>query len=170
MLDAGKNIELSVTFYPRNPQVATQSSALVAVNVLRGHPAIEWLGTRTPPPPSPDAREPDEGEWAEMTYGTVLGPSMLNAVCNDVKGTFSYDPPKVIEEEGEGEFLIFYCFKWFNAVFTRLSPSGHAVAVRRVYALHHLHAKLAAELLLRLQTAASRGEAQHSRNQVGHAA
>src|SRR5205085_2092840 len=73
VLNAGAAQTLSVTFTPTDAANYASATAAVAINVLKGVPAITW--------PTP----------ADITYGTALGVAQLNATAN-VSGTFVYAP------------------------------------------------------------------------------
>ena len=72
VLNAGAGQTLKVTFTPTDVNYETASKD-VAINVLKGTPAITWNNP------------------ADITYGTKLGDVQLNAAA-DVAGTFTYDP------------------------------------------------------------------------------
>ena len=68
VLNAGAGQTLSVTFTPDDAANYTTATASVLINVLKATPAITW--------PTP----------ADITYGTALGATQLNATAN-VPGT-----------------------------------------------------------------------------------
>src|SRR5262249_27028873 len=73
-LNAGANQTLSVTFTPTDAANFTTATKTVSINVLKATPVITWT---TP---------------ADITYGTALGATQLNATAN-TPGTFAYTPP-----------------------------------------------------------------------------
>src|SRR5204863_510594 len=66
ILNAGSNQTLSVTFTPADAANYTTTTKTVGINVLRATPAITW--------PTP----------ADISYGTALGATQLNATVGDV--------------------------------------------------------------------------------------
>ena len=82
MLNAGKNQTLSVTFTPTDATDFTTATASVSINVAQATPTITWV--------SP----------ADITYGTALEPTQLDATASavvdgvtvNVPGTFVYSP------------------------------------------------------------------------------
>jgi hypothetical protein len=73
ILNAGPNQVLSVTFTPSSPN-APAVTKTVTITVDKATPIITWNNP------------------ANITYGTPLGPTQLNATAN-VPGTFHYTPP-----------------------------------------------------------------------------
>src|SRR6185369_2923439 len=73
VLNAGAAETLSVTFTPTDAANYTTATKSVAINVLKGTPVITWANP------------------ADITYGTALGATQLNATAN-VAGTFTYTP------------------------------------------------------------------------------
>ena len=74
VLNAGAGQTLSVTFTPTDAANYTTATTTVTINVLKATPIITWA---TP---------------ADITYGTALSATQLNATAN-VAGTFVYTPP-----------------------------------------------------------------------------
>ena len=73
VLNAGAAQTLSVTFTPTDAANYTTATKTVSINVLKATPVITWA---TP---------------ADITYGTALGATQLNATAN-TPGTFVYSP------------------------------------------------------------------------------
>src|SRR4051794_17523249 len=73
ILNAGTAQTLSVTFTPTDAANYTSTTRTVAINVVKGTSTITW--------PTP----------ANITYGTALGGTQLNATAT-VPGTFAYTP------------------------------------------------------------------------------
>src|SRR5204862_474747 len=74
VLNAGAAQTLSVTFTPTDAANYTTATKTVSINVLKATPAITWA---TP---------------ADITYGTALSATQLNATTGTVVGTFVYTP------------------------------------------------------------------------------
>src|SRR5205085_2181348 len=74
VLNAGSGQTLSVTFTPTDGANSTPATNTVSINVLKGAPVITWA---TP---------------ADITYGTALSATQLNATTGTVLGTFVYTP------------------------------------------------------------------------------
>jgi len=75
VLNAGANQTLSVTFTPANSTtIYGPATATVSLNVLKAPSFVTWLNP------------------ADITYGTALSASQLNATAN-LPGTFVYSPP-----------------------------------------------------------------------------
>src|SRR5262249_38200158 len=74
VLSAGAAQTLSVTFTPTDTANFTTATKTVSINVLKATPVI----TCAPP--------------ADITFGTTLGATQLNATANTL-GTFAYTPP-----------------------------------------------------------------------------
>src|SRR5262249_25584315 len=72
-LNAGAAQTLSVTFTPTDTANFTTATKTVSINVLKATPVLTWA---TP---------------ADITYGTALGATQLNATSN-TPGTFDYTP------------------------------------------------------------------------------
>src|SRR4029453_11443939 len=72
VLDAGAH-QLSLSFTPADATNYTAATANVSITVVKATPTITW--------PTP----------ADITYGTALGATQLNAAAN-VPGTFAYLP------------------------------------------------------------------------------
>ena len=73
VLKAGKGQTLSVTFTPTDGTDYTTGTGTATINVLQATPVITWANP------------------ADITYGTALGSSQLDATAN-VPGTFVYSP------------------------------------------------------------------------------
>src|SRR6185369_11522759 len=73
VLNAGANQTLSVTFTPTDAANYSGATATTTITVLKASTTITWS---TP---------------ADITYGTALGATQLNATAN-VPGTFVYSP------------------------------------------------------------------------------
>src|SRR4029079_18979260 len=73
LLTAGSSQTLSVTFTPTDAANYTVATKTTTINVLKATPVITWA---TP---------------ADITYGTALGATQLNASAN-VPGSFVYNP------------------------------------------------------------------------------
>src|SRR4029077_4152435 len=73
VLNAGVGQTLSVTFTPTDAANYTTATKTVSINVLKAAPVITWT---TP---------------ADITYGTALDATQLNATAN-TPGTFAYTP------------------------------------------------------------------------------
>ncbi len=87
ILGAGQGQTLSVTFTPTDTTDYTDTPLTTTIDVLRAMPAIDW--------PDP----------ADITYGTPLGPTQLNASLS-VAGTFAYSPDAgTILGVGQGQIL-----------------------------------------------------------------
>src|SRR5262249_41276618 len=74
VLSAGAAQTLSVTFTPTDTANFTTATKTVSINVLKATPVITWA---TP---------------ADITVGTALGATQLNATANTL-GPFAYTPP-----------------------------------------------------------------------------
>jgi hypothetical protein len=74
ILNAGPNQVLSVTFAPADSTHYQPATKTVTITVDKVTPTITWNNP------------------ANITYGTPLGPTQLNATAN-VPGTFTYTPP-----------------------------------------------------------------------------
>lgn len=74
VLNAGASQQLKVDFVPTNTANYNNASKLVAINVLKATPTITWNNP------------------ADITYGTALGATQLNATAS-VPGAFVYTPP-----------------------------------------------------------------------------
>src|SRR5262249_29164695 len=73
VLNAGANQPLSVTFAPTDAANFTTATKTVSITVVTGTTIITWA------------------KPADITYGTALGPTQLNATAN-TPGTFAYTP------------------------------------------------------------------------------
>jgi hypothetical protein len=73
MLNAGNGQNLSVNFVPTDTANYNNASKNVSINVLKATPAITWNNP------------------ADITFGTALGATQLNATAN-VPGAFTYTP------------------------------------------------------------------------------
>src|SRR6185437_3348793 len=73
VLNAGADQTLSVTFTPDDAANYTTATKSVSISVLKVTPVISWTAP------------------ADITYGTALGATQLNATAN-VPGTFVYSP------------------------------------------------------------------------------
>jgi hypothetical protein len=74
VLNAGNNQTLSVDFTPTDTVNYSNASKNVTINVLKATPTITWSNP------------------ADITYGTPLGSTQLNATAS-VPGTLTYTPP-----------------------------------------------------------------------------
>src|SRR6185312_6645188 len=73
VLNAGANQTLSVTFTPTDAANYTGATATTTINVLKASTTISWTAP------------------ADVTYGTALSATQLNATAN-VPGSFVYNP------------------------------------------------------------------------------
>src|SRR4029079_4514003 len=73
VLNAGANQTLSVTFTPTDAANYSGATATTTISVLKATTTISWTAP------------------ADITYGTALGATQLNASAN-VPGTFVYNP------------------------------------------------------------------------------
>ena len=87
VLNAGNAQSLSVTFVPADSATYATVVKNVTINVLKGTPVITWNNP------------------ADITYGTALGGTQLNATAN-VPGAFTYTPPATtVLNAGNGQTL-----------------------------------------------------------------
>jgi hypothetical protein len=87
VLNAGNAQSLSVTFVPADSATYATVVKNVTINVLKGTPVITWNNP------------------ADITYGTALGGTQLNATAN-VPAAFTYTPPATtVLNAGNGQTL-----------------------------------------------------------------
>jgi hypothetical protein len=88
VLDAGNNQQLVVTFTPTDTTNYTEASDSVKITINKATPKVRWT------------------DPADITYGTPLSSTQLNATAN-VPGTFTYSPPEgTILSVGNKQLLI----------------------------------------------------------------
>jgi hypothetical protein len=105
LLNAGVSQTLSVTFTPTDTSKYAPATKTVAINVLKAAPAVTWVAP------------------ADITYGTALSATQLNASSN-VPGTFVYTPAAgVVLNAGAAQTL--------SVTFTP-SDANYATATRTV--------------------------------------
>src|SRR5262249_38530966 len=106
ILNAGSAQTLSVTFTPTDGANYTTATKTVAINVLKATPVITWA---TP---------------ADITYGTALGSTQLNATAN-TPGTFVYTP-------AVGEVLNAGANQTLSVTFTPTDAANYTTATKTV--------------------------------------
>src|SRR5262249_6705115 len=106
VLNAGAAQTLSVTFTPTDAANFTTATKTVSINVLKATPVITWA---TP---------------ADITYGTALGATQLNATAN-TPGTFVYSP-------ASGEVLTAGANKTLSVTFTPTDAANFTTATKTV--------------------------------------
>jgi hypothetical protein len=106
VLDAGAAQTLSVTFTPTDTAHYATKTATVSINVLKLTPSITW--------PAP----------ADITYGTPLGATQLNATVAGIAGTFAYSP-------AAGTILT-AGVNTLSVTFTPAATANYAIATRTV--------------------------------------
>src|SRR5438876_6119035 len=74
MIDVGNNQTLHVDFSPTDTANYNSASKNVVINVLKATPTIDWSNP------------------ADITYGTALSGTQLNATAASVGGSFAYTP------------------------------------------------------------------------------
>src|SRR5204862_174131 len=106
VLNAGAQI-LSVTLTPSDTANYTAATKTVSINVLKAAPVITWA---TP---------------ADITYGTALSPTQLNATAGTVLGTFVYTPAAgAVLNAGAGQTL--------SVTFTPTDGANYTTATKTV--------------------------------------
>ncbi|HYV31899.1 MAG TPA: hypothetical protein VEO53_12455, partial [Candidatus Binatia bacterium] len=109
VLDPGSQQALSVVFTPADAANYVAATKTVLIDVTSGGKRIPIIAWANP---------------AEITYGTALSGTQLNATAN-VAGTFSYHPPDgTVLRAGTGQIL--------TVTFTPLDTTGYAAASRTV--------------------------------------
>src|SRR5205085_521450 len=107
VLNAGAGQTLSVTFTPTDGANYTTATKTVSINVLKAAPVITW--------PTP----------ADITYGTALSATQLNATTGTVLGTFVYAPAAAtVLNAGSGQTL--------SVIFTPTDAANYATATKTV--------------------------------------
>ncbi len=106
LLGAGQNQTLNVTFTPTDTTDYTTATAQVEINVAQAAPTITWANP------------------ANITYGTALGSTQLDATAN-VAGTFVYTPAAgTLLGAGQNQTL--------NVTFTPTDTTDYTTATAQV--------------------------------------